>query len=231
MNLKAAFKGVQDGLPIVLGYVPVAMAFGISGSSLGLKASEISLTSLIVYSGAGQFFILAAMKIATPWIMIVALITLLNMRHLFYGPIISQYLPESLKQRLAMAFFLTDEVFATSFHRLKYVQEQDRTAWFWGLGVTAWLSWVGGTVLGLITGEQLLAHYPLLEQVLKFSLPALFVVLTVMSIHRQMLLALIAAAMVSLVVTLSGYPSLAIFAGAISAFVLYNPKTKEQGNE
>lgn len=226
MNIKAALKGVQDGLPIVLGYVPVAMAFGISGSSLGIKASEISLTSLIVYSGAGQFFILAAMKIATPWLMIVALITLLNMRHLFYGPIISTYLPESLRQRLAVAFFLTDEVFATAFHRFKYIKDSDRIAWFWGLGVTAWLSWVGGTILGLITGEQLLAHYPLLEQVLKFSLPALFVVLTVMSIHRQMLLALIAAAMVSLLVTLSGYPSLAIFAGAMSAFVLYRPKGK-----
>lgn len=226
MNIKAALKGVQDGLPIVLGYVPVAMAFGISGSSLGLKASEISLTSVIVYSGAGQFFILAAMKIATPWLMIVALITLLNMRHLFYGPIISTYLPESLSQRLAVAFFLTDEVFATAFHRFKYIKDTHRIAWFWGLGVTAWLSWVGGTILGLITGEQLLAHYPLLEQVLKFSLPALFVVLTVMSIHRQMLLALIAAAMVSLLVTLSGYPSLAIFAGAMSAFVLYRPKGK-----
>lgn len=226
MNIKAVLKGVQDGLPIVLGYVPVAMAFGISGSSLGLKASEISLTSLIVYSGAGQFFILAAMKIATPWLMIVALITLLNMRHLFYGPIISTYLPESLRQRLAVAFFLTDEVFATAFHRFKYIKDTHRIAWFWGLGVTAWLSWVGGTILGLITGEQLLAHYPLLEQVLKFSLPALFVVLTVMSIHRQMLLALIAAAMVSLLVTLSGYPSLAIFAGAMSAFVLYRPKGK-----
>ncbi|QPT40444.1 Inner membrane protein YgaZ [Oligella ureolytica] len=226
MNIKAALKGLQDGLPIVLGYVPVAMAFGISGSSLGLKASEISLTSLIVYSGAGQFFILAAMKIATPWLMIVALITLLNMRHLFYGPIISTYLPESLRQRLAVAFFLTDEVFATAFHRFKYIKDADRIAWFWGLGVTAWLSWVGGTILGLITGEQLLAHYPLLEQVLKFSLPALFVVLTVISIHRQMLLALIAAAMVSLLVTLSGYPSLAIFAGAMSAFVLYRPKGK-----
>ncbi len=227
MNLKAMLKGGQDALPIMLGYVPVAMAFGISGSSLGLKASEISLTSLIVYSGAGQFFILAAMKIATPWLMIVALITLLNMRHLFYGPIISAHLPDSLKQRLAMAFFLTDEVFATSFHRLKSVEDNERAAWFWGLGVTAWLSWVGGTLLGLITGEQLLVHYPVLDQVLRFSLPALFVVLTVMSMHRYMLLALIGAAMVSLVVTLSGYPSLAIFAGAISACVLYKPKAKE----
>lgn len=229
MSLKAALKGVQDALPIVVGYVPVAMAFGISGSSMGLKASEISLTSLIVYSGAGQFFILAAMKIATPWLMIVALITLLNMRHLFYGPIISHYLPESLKQRLAMAFLLTDEVFATSFHRLKHLSMSERSAWYWGLGLTAWMSWVGGTLLGLFTGEQLLAHYPLLEQVLRFSLPALFIVLTLMSVHRSMLLALIAAAVISLLVTFAGYPSLAIFAGAFSAFLLFRPKGK--GNE
>ncbi|MDO5667733.1 MAG: AzlC family ABC transporter permease [Alcaligenaceae bacterium] len=226
MSLKAALKGVQDALPIVMGYVPVAMAFGISGSSLGLKASEISLTSLIVYSGAGQFFILAAMKIATPWLVIVALITLLNLRHLFYGPIISNYLPESLKQRLLMAFLLTDEVFATSFHRLKHLSAPERSAWYWGLGLTAWMSWVGGTMLGLLTGEQLLAHYPLLEQVLRFSLPALFVVLSVMSAHRSMLLALIAAGVISLLVTLAGYPSFAIFAGAIIAFLMYKPKVQ-----
>lgn len=226
MSFQAALKGVQDALPIVVGYVPVAMAFGISGSSLGLKATELSLTSLIVYSGAGQFFILAAMKIATPWLMIVALITLLNMRHLFYGPIISHYLPESLKQRLAMAFLLTDEVFATSFHRLKHLSTAERSTWYWGLGLTAWMSWVGGTVLGLLTGEQLLSHYPLLEQVLRFSLPSLFIVLSVMSVHRSMLLALMAAAVISLLVTLAGYPSLAIVAGAMGAFVLYQPTGK-----
>lgn len=229
MSFRNALKGVQDALPIVVGYVPVAMAFGISGSSLGLQASEISLTSLIVYSGAGQFFILAAMKIATPWLMIVVLITLLNLRHLLYGPIISSYLPESLRQRLVMAFFLTDEVFATSFHRLRYLKAEERQAWFWGAGITAWLSWVGGTVLGLTAGEQLLAHYPLLKQVLTFSLPALFVVLTVMSVHRQMILALVASAVVSVWVTLSGYPSFAIFAGAVTAFILF--KAKEQNDE
>lgn len=229
MSFKAARMGVQDAFPIVIGYVPVAMAFGVTGASLGLKASELTLTSLIVYSGAGQFFILAAMKIATPWMMIIALITLLNLRHLFYGPILSQYLPTSLKRRLQMAFFLTDEVFATSFHRMKSLEESDRTAWYFGLGVSAWLSWVGGTVLGLITGEQLLAHYPVLEQVLKFSLPALFITLTTLSVRRGMVLSLFAALLVSLVLTKVGYASLAIVVGALVAFLLYRPK--EQGRD
>ncbi|WP_084493549.1 AzlC family ABC transporter permease [Brackiella oedipodis] len=213
--------GIRSAIPIVLGYLPVALTFGISGAGLGISLPELSLISLIVYSGAGQFMIL---KMYGALSSMVLLVTLLNARHLFYGPILSHVLPPSTKQRLLMAFFLTDEVFATAFLKLKEVPPAGRFAWYMGVGVTAWLSWQIGTVTGVVLGDQLLQHFPLLKNVLVFALPSLFVTLTVLCINKSMALALIISSVVCLVVFFySQQSSYAIFAGALSALLCYRP--------
>ena len=75
-QLKYFGRGLRAGLPIMLGYIPVAMAFGIAGASLGLSAWELIATSLIVYAGAGQFFILASLQLGTPLVTMVLLVML-----------------------------------------------------------------------------------------------------------------------------------------------------------
>jgi predicted branched-subunit amino acid permease len=47
--------GAKAALPIVLGYLPVGMAFGILAQKAGLTAFEAGLMSLLVYAGASQF--------------------------------------------------------------------------------------------------------------------------------------------------------------------------------
>jgi len=48
-------KGMIDALPIVLGYLPVGMAYGLLARQAGLTYAEIGLMSLLVYAGASQF--------------------------------------------------------------------------------------------------------------------------------------------------------------------------------
>jgi len=45
-------EGVRAALPIVLGYLPVGMAFGVLARKAGLSTFEVGLMSLLVYAGA-----------------------------------------------------------------------------------------------------------------------------------------------------------------------------------
>lgn len=46
-------------LPVLMGYIPLGMAFGILASSAGFSFYEVLLSSVVVYAGAGQFILVA----------------------------------------------------------------------------------------------------------------------------------------------------------------------------
>ncbi len=222
--LRDSWHGVRAGLPVLMGYVPVAMAYGIAAEGVGLSFWETLLVSVFVYAGASQFFILAAIKLGTPLPGIVAMVCLLNARHLLYGPLIVKWLPQPLQKRLQAAFFLTDEVFATAFHAMGNQPEQGRYAWYMGLGMTAWLSWIGGTIIGLVAGAGLTAQFPQVDQTLRFALVALFFSLALLSVKRSMLFALLMASIVTLLCLMVAGATPAILAGTVTAWLCFVPK-------
>ena len=59
-------QGVVAGLPVVLGYFPIAVSFGVAASRAGFSAAEATAFSLIVYSGAAQFLAVALVAAGTP---------------------------------------------------------------------------------------------------------------------------------------------------------------------
>src|SRR3546814_5759832 len=73
-----------------------------------------------------------------------------------------------------MAAGLTDEVFATSISKLEQQPQQEREAWYVGLQLGAYLSWVGGTAVGVYFGHDWIRNSAILSQTLGFVLPALF---------------------------------------------------------
>ncbi len=58
--------GVWASLPVVVGYVPAAIAFGVAARGAGLGTTEALLMSLIVYSGASQFAIVGLVAAGVP---------------------------------------------------------------------------------------------------------------------------------------------------------------------
>lgn len=223
---KIWLRGVRAGLPVLLGYIPVAVAFGIAAKGVGLSFWETVLISVFVYAGASQFFILASIKLGTPLIGIVAMVSLLNARHLLYGPLLAKWLPPPLGKRLRGAFLLTDEVFATAFHGMGAQPAEQRFAWYVGVGMTAWLSWIGGTWLGAAAGSELTAQYPELDQTLRFALVVLFFSLTLLSVKRPMLRALLISAVVTALCLMTLGATPAILAGTVVAWLCYTPGEK-----
>ncbi|OZI71061.1 AzlC family ABC transporter permease [Bordetella genomosp. 12] len=213
--------GLKACLPVMIGYFPVAVAFGIAASGVGLAPYQVVLISVLVYAGASQFLLLASIKSGTPWIWVVALCSLLNARHLLYGPILARLLPESLRTRLRLAFLLTDEVFATALHQLGDVTPAQRARWMTALGLGAWLTWIAGTAVGVFAGDSLEQHYPVLSRVMRFALPALFLALVCQTARRGMMVPLCAGFGVSALLTIAGQGTLGILLGALAGCLCF----------
>src|SRR5699024_12503865 len=47
-------RGVLAGIPIMLGYLPIAIAYGVLARQTGLSLAELILMSVLVFAGASQ---------------------------------------------------------------------------------------------------------------------------------------------------------------------------------
>ena len=60
MNKRDISKGFSIALPIILGYFPVAFAFGILAVNAGFSPPMVGLMSFLVYAGSGQLIAVEA---------------------------------------------------------------------------------------------------------------------------------------------------------------------------
>ncbi len=146
-------KGIIDGIPICLGYLSVAFAFGIFSVGNGLSALEAVLISMTNVTSAGQ---LAAVPIIVSGGSLVELAVaqlIINIRYSLMSVSLSQKLGKSVRliDRFLIAFVNTDEVFAVASGQKKQVGRK----YLYGLILTPYLGWSLGTLLGAIAGNVL----------------------------------------------------------------------------
>ena len=168
--------GVYDAVPLLGGYVPVAISFGLISTQSGFDVLETILISALIYAGASQFLFVAMINAGAPLWLVITMTLLINARHMVYAPNIAIYLPQNRWWPWLM-HGLTDQIFALALTRLSKLPEDARIGWYTGAALLAWLSWILGTALGAIAGEELTTRWPLLGEVMPFALPALFLVL------------------------------------------------------
>ncbi|CAA9448090.1 MAG: hypothetical protein AVDCRST_MAG28-1077 [uncultured Rubrobacteraceae bacterium] len=176
-----AAGGLRASVPIVVGYLPAAVAFGVAARGAGLSTVETVAMSLIVFSGASQFALAGLVAVGTSWLVIVAIGLVLGVRHILYGPSLAPLLGRMGAGRAATAAFgLTDEVFAVASTKLQRQWEPGtKFGWILGLGAGAYISWGVGTWIGAVAGTAVIGALPSLAPALSFALPALFVALLV----------------------------------------------------
>lgn len=177
--MKHFVRGLAASLGIAAGYIPVAIAFGVSALAAGLSPWPATAMSALVYGGASQFALVGALAQGAAPFSAAGLALALNLRHLIYGPTLAEKLYGfGRAQRTILAAGLTDEVFAATFAQpLGRLNAAQRFAWMLGLECGAYASWVGGTLLGALSGTAILSLSPMLKPVLDFALPLLFVLL------------------------------------------------------
>lgn len=216
-SLRLWWEGVGKSQPIMLGYLPVAVMFGISSRTAGLGALEALLISVIVFAGASQFALVGMIAGGVSFPGALVATAGLNLRHLFYGPAIAPYLGvKGWKQALCLAFGLTDEVFASAIAALPARDVEERAALMLGLESGAYLSWLLGTLVGAL-GFQVAAEItPRLVPVLSFSLPSLFLVILLPLAKGKGLRVVLVAALVASALILCGFATAALLAGGVA---------------
>jgi len=144
-------QGVKSGLPIALGYFPIAIAFGALAVQTQLSWIEATLMSIIVFAGASQFVGVSMLLAGAGAAQIITTTLFLNMRHLIMSLTVNdrmRHFPQSWKNLLS--FGITDETFALlTLGGAGESQEKEWTPYYVaGLMGTAYLGWVSGTAIG-----------------------------------------------------------------------------------
>ncbi len=152
--MKREFRqGLMHGVPIGIGYLSVAFAFGIFAVANGLTALEATLISMTVLTSAGQLAAVPIMGAGGGLMELVISQLVINLRYSLMSISLSQKLDASvtLGHRFGVAFFNTDEIFAVASSQPGPVGK-----WYlYGLGTMPWLGWSGGTLIGALAGSAL----------------------------------------------------------------------------
>lgn len=150
MNFK---RGIQDGIPIGLGYFAVSFTFGMMAVSGGLTAWQAVLISLTNLTSAGQFAGLGIIVAGgSMWEMALTQLVI-NLRYCLMSFSLSQKLEKNIStgHRLAVAFGVTDEIFGVSAS-----QEGRLSPWYnYGVMSMAIPGWTLGTLVGAVLGNVL----------------------------------------------------------------------------
>ncbi|WP_299976938.1 AzlC family ABC transporter permease [Desulfobacula sp.] len=145
-QVQDAFKA---GIPIFIGYVPAAIAFGILSKGCGISLLECFLFSAVVFAGASQFIALNLLMTGMGPGGIILTTLLVNFRHFLMSAYLSTRIGKIAKRYIFMiAFGVTDEVFSV----LSFKKGQLSKTFVFILQLSAYSAWVSGTVTGYILG-------------------------------------------------------------------------------
>jgi len=160
-------------IPVLMGYIPLGMAFGLLLSQLLIPWYYAFYMSVFIFAGSGQFLALGMFATQASILEIAIATFLLNLRHTFYGlSMISAFKKFSWKKHY-LIFGLTDETFALL--KTNEVKEKQREKIYLIITALNQSYWIIGSVLGAALGNIVPFDYKGIE----FSLTALFVVLSI----------------------------------------------------
>ncbi|MBU1174801.1 MAG: AzlC family ABC transporter permease [Alphaproteobacteria bacterium] len=203
-------------IPVVLGYFPIAVAFGVAATRAGLSPAEAVMFSVVIFAGAAQFLALTLVTSGAPLVLTAVTLIVMNLRHVIYGPVLLEKAGRHAGARhaWAWAWCLTDEVFATTLGALMRGRRFSERL-VGGIGLGAYLAWIAGTAVGVLAGESAFEAWPVLDAALGFMLPSLFLALLLSFLDKTQLLTVAAAALATVLGTFLVSPSVGILAGMI----------------
>ncbi len=204
-SVNAGFlRGMRLSLPVIIGMVPSALAFGLLAKSAGLTLSESVFMSAVVFAGASQFAALNLMMAGTSLIGILVTTALLNARHIMMGSSITQRMkPMDPFKKLALFFMLTDESFS-----IASLQKDDAVepAFLWGVQLPIYFTWTSVTALGYL-GTSVLPQA--VQQSMGIAIYALFAALIIPSTRTSRAALIVTASAMALSSLFKWAPALA----------------------
>lgn len=236
LNKKLDFQqGLRDGMPICLGYISVAFAFGMEVVKGGLPSWAAILITLTNFTSAGQFAGASLIISGTSYLELATTMLIINIRYSLMALSLSQKSNHTMTvpKRFALSFGITDETFAVAMQQNGLVNAK----YLSGLMLGPYLGWALGTALGA-TATGLLPFE--IRSALGIALYAMFIAIIIPSARKMrpiMVTAALSAAISCILRYLPATKSLSggwvvIIASVIAAvFAAWKFPIAETGNE
>lgn len=238
MKRNEFLQGIRHGIPICLGYFSVSVAFGMTAVLSGMPLWAAVLISLTNLTSAGQFagtnLMIAGGNLAELGITTLVI----NIRYFLMSLSVSQKVERqmTMKQRLAVSFGITDEIFAVSMQHPRELS----ASYMAGLILTPVLGWTGGTLAG---GAATSMMPEALSSALGIALYGMFIAIIIPPAreHKSVLFTVILAVLASLAFAylpvlkrLSGGWSIiiiAILVSGVAAWLFPRQEEEEKGEK
>lgn len=146
-------KGIKDGVPIALGYISVAFAFGMLAVEKGMPLWSPVLLSISNFTGTGQFAGIDLITSSAGLWEVVFTILVINIRYILMSLSLSQRLAQNIPvwQRMLIAFGNTDEIFGVSIQKKELLTMR----YMMGIILCSYAGWNAGTILGVLASSAL----------------------------------------------------------------------------
>lgn len=207
MNRQQYLMGMKAASPVILGFIPVGIAYAIMAQQAGFSIGEIILMSVMVFAGASQMMASGMFMQGAGLFAIILATFILNLRHLIMSTcVFNKMIENSMLKRLLASFGVTDESFAIF---TTADENTNSSSYFLGMITVTYSSWVVGSAIGAFATEIL---PEILSKSLGISLYAMFIALLMPSVRGNTRLALLVCltGLVNLALTFIIAPSWAL---------------------
>ncbi len=143
-------NGFIANLPISLSIFSYGTVLGILCTSKSLSFLELALMNIFIFAGSAQFIIVDMLTSPINVITIISSALLINLRYFLIGASLNNlFKNDSLKNKLFIMHFVTDESWAVTMNQSKQVNSY----FLLGGGLCVFITWFLGTALGYFFGE------------------------------------------------------------------------------
>jgi 4-azaleucine resistance transporter AzlC len=181
-------QGVKVAIPIAIGYIPIAITFGILAKSSGMPNTIAMLMSLLIFAGASQFIATNLIALGSTIGEIILTVFIINLRHFLLTASLSQRLEKNVSNlwRALISFGVTDETFTiASLQPEKKLSKE----FLLSLNTTAFLAWNLGTWIGIFLA---IGIPKTLQSSMGIALYAMFIALLLPSMRQSLSITVVA---------------------------------------
>lgn len=189
-TLQLVQQGLTVGFPIIIGYFPIAITYGVLAKQAGMTVLELTAMSILVYAGASQFMAVNMIAVGAGALELIIATFVLNFRHFVMSlSFVNRLRHFPLKWKIPLSLGLTDETFAVSTVNQDMAKKDKGIIIYITLFVLAYLSWVSGSLVGGLLGEVIPTKF---SQSMGIALYAMFIGLLIPSVKKEAKVGLIA---------------------------------------
>jgi 4-azaleucine resistance transporter AzlC len=191
-------QGINDSIPIILGYLPLGFAFGVLANEVGMSIIQATMMSVLCFTGAGQYIAIGIVQAGGAVFTIIMANVLVNLRYLLFSTSLVPYFKGRVPTAIGslLTYGLTDETYAVAMNR--YQNHAPTASYMAGLNISSHFGWIFSTLLGAILGSYI-GNTDRLG--LDFALPAMYICLLVFMVKsRSDLIAALSSALFCLLI-------------------------------